>query len=207
MRLLAMLILLCCLIEGALFISDLNRTGANSLRQVAYAYGGFWPGLLADWEPGYPLQPYLMFLTHSFLHAGWLHLLVNMITLWSLGRAVIERVNIPGFAMLYGLSILGGALGYAILASGMQPMVGASGALFGLAGGLLAWSYVDRLTARLSLWPVVRAIGLLIALNLLLWWAMSGRLAWQAHLGGFVGGWIAALLIDPRPGDPKDALI
>lgn len=207
MRLLAMLILLCCLIEGALFISDLNRTGANSLRQVAYAYGGFWPGLLADWEPRYPLQPYLMFLTHSFLHAGWLHLLVNMITLWSLGRAVIERVNIPGFAMLYGLSILGGALGYAILASGMQPMVGASGALFGLAGGLLAWSYVDRLTARLSLWPVVRAIGLLIALNLLLWWAMSGRLAWQAHLGGFVGGWIAALLIDPRPGDPKDALI
>jgi membrane associated rhomboid family serine protease len=45
---------------------------------------------------------------------------------------------------------------------------------------------------------VLRAAGLLIALNLVMWWAMGGHLAWQTHLGGFIGGWVLALLIDPR---------
>ena len=77
-------------------------------------------------------------------------------------------------------------------------MVGASGALFGLAGAILAWEYVDRFTFRERLWPVARAAILLVALNVLLYFAMDRLLAWEAHLGGFVTGWIAAMLIDPR---------
>jgi membrane associated rhomboid family serine protease len=38
-------------------------------------------------------------------------------------------------------------------------------------------------------------------MNLLLWWAMNGQLAWQTHLGGFMIGWITAILIDPRARD------
>jgi membrane associated rhomboid family serine protease len=199
---LAAIILICCLAEAVLLVADFNLISSDRLRQLAYEYGGFWPGLLDDWNANYPLQPYLMFFTYSFLHAGWLHLLVNMLTLWSLGQAVIHRVSVKGFALLYGISILGGALGYALLAPGLQPMVGASGALFGLAGGLLAWMYVDRFTFRQGLLPVIQAVALLIVLNLVLWWAMSGQLAWQTHLGGFIMGWIAALLIDPRPQEP-----
>ena len=111
-------------------------------------YGGFWVGLLQSWTPNYPSQPYLMFLTYGFLHGGLLHLVVNMVTLWSLGHAVIDRVGTRGFVLLYAASLLGGAAGYALLASTLAPMVGASGALFGLAGGLLAWGYVDRFTCR-----------------------------------------------------------
>jgi membrane associated rhomboid family serine protease len=76
--------------------------------------------------------------------------------------------------------------------------VGASGALFGLAGGLLAWAYVDLYTFEERLWPVARAALLLAGLNLILWWAMDGQLAWETHLGGFIAGWVTALLIDPR---------
>lgn len=173
--------------------------GPSRLRLLAYDYGGFWPGLLQDWRPNYALQPYAMFFTYGFLHGGPAHLAVNMITLWSLGRAVLDRVGPWGFAALYGASILGGAVGFALLAPGLRPMVGASGALFGLVGGLLAWSYVDRYSLREGLWPVGRAILLLVGLNLVLWWAMAGQLAWETHLGGFVSGWIIALLIDPRP--------
>ena len=202
-NILLVLIVICCVLEVVLQLSDFGLVGPERLRGMAYEYGGFWPGLLKDWNPNYALQPYMMFLTYGFLHGGIIHLIVNMVTLWSLGAAVILRVGVRGFSILYVASILGGAAGYAVLAPGLQPMVGASGALFGLAGGLLAWMYVDRFTFQQGLLPVVQAVALLIALNLILWWAMSGQLAWQTHLGGFIAGWVAALLVDPRPFGPN----
>ena len=154
--------------------------------------------MLRDWGPNYAGQPYLMFLTYGFLHGGLLHLLVNMITLYSLGRGVVERVGLLRFLALYFASMIGGAAGFGLLADTLSPMVGASGALFGLAGGLMAWNYVDRFLYRLELWPVARVALLLIAINVVMWWALDGQLAWQTHLGGFVAGWIMALLLDPR---------
>lgn len=198
---LIVLIVLGCGVELALALADFGVWGTVRLRQSAYEYFGFWPGLLQNWAPNYPLQPYVMFLTYAFFHAGLLHLLVNMITLWSLGKAVLNRVGALSFLIIYLLSVIGGACGYALLASGLQPMVGASGALFGLAGALLAWLYVDQFTYRRGLLPIAQAVVVLILLNLVLWWAMDGQLAWQTHLGGFISGWIAALLVDPRAVD------
>lgn len=201
--LLLALIALCAGIELVLILSDQGLIANGRLRQTAYDFGGFWPGLLGNWRPNYPLQPWTMFLTYGFLHGGPAHLIVNMITLWSLGRPVLARVGPLGFTLLYAAALLGGAAGFALLAPGLRPMVGASGALFGLIGGLLAWAYVDRFTFHEGLWPVLRAVLFLIALNLVLWWAMDGQLAWETHLGGFLTGWIAALLIDPRPIAPQ----
>ena len=196
---LTIVIVLCVGIECILQLADLGVLEPMRLRSLAYEYAGFWPGLLGNWEPNYQVQPYLMFLTYSFLHGGVLHLLINMLTLWSLGGEVIRRVGVRGFALLYGGAIIGGGIGFALLSSGLRPMVGASGALFGLAGGMLAWLYVDRYSNQEKLLPVAQAVVLLIVLNLILWWAMSGQLAWETHLGGFIAGWIIALLIDPRP--------
>lgn len=197
------LIVLCCVVEAVLQLADLGLVGSGRLRALAYEYGGFWSGLLQSWSPNYPSQPYLMFLTYGFLHGGMLHLAVNMVTLWSLGQAVLARVGARGFVLLYTASLLGGGLGFALLASTLAPMVGASGALFGLAGGLLAWGYVDRYTLRQALWPVARAAGLLLLMNVVMWWALNGQLAWETHLGGFISGWVAALLIDPRARDAE----
>ena len=195
---LAALIALCVMIEAALVLSDLGWFGPPRLRQTVYEFGGFWPGLLGSWTPNFPTQPYTMFLTYAFLHGGPVHLIVNMITLYSLGQAVIDRIGSLGFSVLYATTILGGGLAFGLLAETVRPMVGASGALFGLAGALIAWNYVDRFTFRDQLWPVLRAVLFLIALNLVLWWAMAGQLAWQTHLGGFLTGWVVSLLLDPR---------
>lgn len=192
------LVAVCAGIEATLLASDAGL-GPPRLRRMAYDNGGFWPGLIrAGWTPNYPGQPWLMFLTYGFLHGGPTHLVVNMLTLWTLGTAVLQRVGLTGFLLLYAASILGGGLGFGLLAATLQPMVGASGALFGLAGGLLAWAYIDRFSSRTGLWPVLRAVLFLVFLNVALWWAMSGQLAWETHLGGFVTGWLAAMLIDPR---------
>jgi len=191
-------------VELALQLADLGVIGPARLRFLAYEYMGFWPGLLGPWRPNYTAQPYLMFLSYSFVHGGLVHLVVNMITLWQLGRAVLARVGLRGFLGLYFAAILGGAAGFGLLAERLQPMIGASGGLFGLVGGLVAWAYIDRLSLAKGLWPVARAIMLLVLLNAVLWWAMDGRLAWQTHLGGFVAGWIAAVLIDPRARRPDD---
>jgi rhomboid protease GluP len=198
-RVLIAIIIVCAVIEVILTLSDYGLFDASRLRQTVYAYGSFWPGLLGNWTPNFTGQSVTMFITYGFLHAGPFHLIVNMFTLWSLGRPILERVGVAGFILIYGGSMIGGSLGYALLASGVQPMVGASGALFGLAGGLLAWGYLDRYTFHEGLWPIARAVGLLVALNIILWWAMGGQLAWQTHLGGFVTGWVLAFIVDPRP--------
>lgn len=189
---------LCVVIEGALQLGDFGFLGIPRFRSFVYENAGFWSGLLDNWRANYALQPWLMFLTYGFLHAGLLHLALNMVTLYSLGTPVIERVKGTGFVLVYLASLLGGAAGFALLSDNLRPMVGASGALFGLAGALLAWDYVDRYTLQERLWPVARAVLLLAVLNVALYFAMDRLLAWEAHLGGFIAGWIMALLIDPR---------
>lgn len=195
---LLLLIALCTGVEAVLLMADWGLLGPPRLRSMAYDYGGFWPGLLADWTPNYPLQPRLMFATYGFLHGGVLHLAMNMVTLWSLGKVIIGRVGTFGFVAIYVSSLLGGALAFGLLADTLRPMVGASGALFGLAAAILSWSYVDRFEHDEPLWPVARIALFLVALNIVMWWSLDRQLAWQTHLGGFISGWITALLVDPR---------
>jgi membrane associated rhomboid family serine protease len=198
------LVALCVLPEAALLGADLGLWGSSLWRSAAYAWGGFWPGLLQDWRPNFTGQSAVMFASYGFLHSGPLHLVVNMATLLSLGPPLVDRIGQGRFAVLYILSVLGGAAGFALLSDTTSPMVGASGALFGLAGAWIAWDYTDRFSAQERLWPVARAVGWLVVLNLVLWWAMNGQLAWQTHLGGFVTGWVAAGLLDPRPRLPDE---
>lgn len=167
------------------------------MRSLAYQYGGFWVGLLGNWRPNYQSQPVLMFATYAFLHGGFWHFLVNMVTLFALGDIVVERVGQWRFGVLYGLSILGGAIGFALFSNAPQPMVGASGALFGLTGALAAWEYLDRTAEKEDLYPVFKLLGFLLFMNLILWWAMNGQLAWETHLGGFVAGWLFAMVVNP----------
>lgn len=196
------LIAICLAIEAVLWLSDQGFINPQRLRALAYDYGVFWAGLWQDWPANYAAQPWMMFLTYGLLHGGVLHVAANMVTLWSLGGAVLQRVGTRGVILLYVVAQLGGGIGFVLLADRaffFLPMVGASGALFGLAGGLLAWAYVDRYTFSEAIWPVARMVLILGALNIVMWWALNGQLAWETHLGGFVAGWIMALLIDPRP--------
>lgn len=186
------LIGLCCLVELVLVSADFGLIGTTRWRGLAYQNGAFWAGLLSDWRPNYGAQPYLMFLTYAFLHGGLGHLVGNMITLLILGPLVQARTGLAGFSVIYAFSAIGGAAGFALLSNAPMPMVGASGALFGLAGALLYWDWSDRRRTNRRLWPVMRMALFLVALNLGMWVMLDGVLAWETHLAGFVSGWLVA---------------
>jgi membrane associated rhomboid family serine protease len=186
---LAGLILTCGLIELILQGADHGLWGQAYWRQLAYQNGGFWAGLLRDWRPNYALQPATMFVTYAFLHSGPGHLAGNMLGLWVLGQVALARLRPAGFLWLYLVSVLGGGLGFGLLSASAQPMVGASGALFGLAGAWAAWDWQAARASGGRIWPVLAAILALTLLNLLFWLAAGGLLAWETHLGGFVAGW------------------
>ncbi len=196
------ILIVCAAFELTFQLADWGLLGAPRLRFAAYTYGGFWPGLLSDWRPNFPGQPVTMFLTYSVLHGGFLHFLVNMITLLSLGAAVSERGGTARYAAIYVASILGGAAVYGLLAPDYSPMVGASGALFGLVGALVAWDALERRALSLPMRPVLRVVVILALMNLVLWWAMNGQLAWQTHLGGFLAGAAAGALLGERFDEP-----
>lgn len=185
---------LCGLVELTLTLADFRIVvEIFRLRQTAFEFAGFWPGLLRDWAPNYLGQPVLMFLTYSFLHVGPSHFLSNMASLIYLDIVGMQHFGTRRYAAIYVASIFGGAVGYGLLARGLVPMVGASGAIFGLAGAIVAWDYLDRRRDMASLWPVLAMIGYLAGLNLLLWYVMDGHLAWETHLGGAVAGGLCAV--------------
>ena len=185
--------------ELILQAADLGLIGSARWRPLAYQNFAFWVGLLQDWRPNYALQPYAMFVTYSVLHGGLGHLVGNLAALAVLGPIVVEQAGPRGFLAVWILSVLGGAVAFGLLSSSPQPMVGASGALFGLAGAWLAWDGQEARRLRAPLWPVLGRMAGLVLLNGVLWVLQGGQLAWETHLGGFAAGWIWAMWVAPSP--------
>lgn len=191
------------LAEMVLSGADHGLWGSPLWRPTAYHYGAFWAGLLDNWQPNYPLQPAVMFLSYAFLHGGPGHLIGNLGVLVVLGPLVVERFGTGRMLAIYGASILAGGIGFAVLGESYQPMVGASGALFGLAGAWEAAALADARAAGGPYWPIGRDIAGLVLLNLASWVMLDGVVAWQAHLGGFLGGAaMAAVLLRTGPTSP-----
>ena len=185
--------MVCSVIELTLLAADLGYLGAPGLREVAYLLGAFYRAYLEGAPTYYPLQNVVMFGSYAFLHAGALHLIVNMVALYSFGGAIVRRVGQRRFLIAFALSALGGSAGFALLSASTAPMVGASGALFGLLAVWICWDYLDRRHFGEPIWVTYRALIFLILYNLVFWILLKGQLAWATHLGGFIAGWLLAL--------------
>ena len=199
------LILVTCLPELVLEAADHRLLGTPAWRPLTYQYAAFWAGLWHGWRPNYAAQPWLMALTYAVLHGGAGHLAGNMLTLAGLGRIAVDRVGQSRFLLVYALSALGGGIGFGLLTTSPSPMVGASGALFGLTGAWLYWEAHDRKQAGFGRWMLVLVVtSSLVAMNAVMWATTAGLLAWETHLGGFVAGWFvaAALQAVARPDPP-----
>ncbi|MDH3666838.1 MAG: rhomboid family intramembrane serine protease [Paracoccaceae bacterium] len=145
------------------------------------------------------LRPHTL-LTHAFLHGGWLHLALNGAAFLGLGHALVQTIGIARFLGIFALTAIAGALAFGFIAEAQGVMVGASGALFGMIAVITAWQERALRRAGLSRAPIWRRIAALVALNVFLAIGLEGMLAWEAHLGGWVAGWLMALVIRPRFG-------
>lgn len=194
-----LLIVLTCLPELVLTAADWGLWGSIRWRPLSYQYGAFWGGLLRGWEANYAAQPYVMFLSYAFLHAGLGHLAGNMIGLAWLGPLVTERLGARNMLILYGAAAVGGAATFAGMTRGLAPMVGASGAIFGLAGAWITLKirkeHLQGQRLRQAMVPALRIALVLALVNLVFWIARDGHLAWEAHLGGFLTGALCALFL------------
>jgi len=129
------------------------------------------------------------FVTYMFLHAGILHLALNLLVLWVFGSSVEERMGGRTFVLFYLLCGIGGAASSFLLQQLVRvpPMVGASGAIFGVAVAF-AWYWPDHPVSLFPLpdpvaakWLVTFLIGVDLVLALL---KVSDGIAHIAHLGG-----------------------
>ena len=128
--------------------------------------------------------------TPILLHGSFMHLLFNMWALWILGPQIERVVGGWAFAGLYLASAGMGGVAY-YLSGSLSPAVGASGAIFGLFGVWLAWALRRRNTAAGR--AMLSQIGFLLLINAALPFLVRG-IAWQAHLGGLIMGFVIGLV-------------
>ena len=119
-------------------------------------------------------------LTSGFLHASPLHIGSNMLALFFIGRALEPALGTLRTGLIYFVSLAAGSLGVMMLEPGVASL-GASGAIFGLAGALLVIAHAAASGVMQS------GIGPMILLNLAFTFTIPG-ISMGAHIGGLIGG-------------------
>ncbi len=166
---------------GFLIVANILMFIVTSIRPELRFSLGLNPSLFLD-------RPWTL-LTSMFVHAGFGHIFANMLTLFFFGRFLIQLVGERNFWIVY---LFGGILGsilYVLLASPYSVAVGASGAVFAVAGALTVLAprlrvFIFPIPAPIPLWVAV--IGGFLIMSFLPF------VAWQAHLGGLVFGLVTA---------------
>jgi membrane associated rhomboid family serine protease len=148
-------------------------------------------------------------LTAQFMHAGWMHIIGNMIFLWAFGPEIEDamgRLRYPVFYLLSGLAA--SAAQIAAMPTSTVPNLGASGAIAGVMGAFLITYPRDQIRVLLFLFFFVRVAFIPAALLIGLWFIIQffsqvgavadaqGGVAYTAHVGGFVFGVITARIFE-----------
>ncbi|MFC0582475.1 rhomboid family intramembrane serine protease [Micrococcoides hystricis] len=152
-----------------------------------------YPQLTADmWYAGaYGFEKPWRLITHGFVHSptGFTHILLNMLSLYWIGRPMESAIGSAKFSLLYFASLIGAGLAVLLITDPMTPVVGASGAIYGIFGGLI---WVSR-RAQIPLVP----LAVILAINLVISFTLPG-ISWEGHLGGLVVGLVLTPLLLPK---------
>ena len=148
--------------------------------------------------------------TSMFLHAGWWHLLGNMLFLYVFGDNVEDAFGHARYLLFYlACGVLAGMAQILLAPTSALPDVGASGAISGVLAAYLVMFGTNRVRVLIVIIPATvpawLMIGVWIALQVLNGvatvgqTAQTGGVAYGAHIGGFGGGLLLALLLRPAP--------
>jgi membrane associated rhomboid family serine protease len=137
---------------------------------------------------------YWTILTAMFVHANFLHIFGNMLTLYFFGMFCLQLIDDKWFWVVYFIGGIFGNILYLLIGPTNSAVVGASGAIFAI-GGIIA---MMRPTQKVLLYfiipmPLWVAIGIAFVLTVFI-----PGVAWQAHLGGLIVGLIAGFFFRQR---------
>jgi membrane associated rhomboid family serine protease len=160
------------------------------LSRIGLQYGMFW-----------------QLITHVFLHGNLAHIFVNMLALWFAGREVERVLGTPRFLGLYLTSGLVGGVFQVAFSPVNVPLIGASGAVFGVLLALTTMFPNVPITALvffvLPLRMRAKYFGFgLVAVSVIFWLSgLDPRVGHLAHLGGCAAGWIFGMIYRHRAED------
>ena len=169
------------------------------------------------WAHMYGLSPTDLspFLSNIFLHGGWLHIILNMWTLYIFGPALEDRLGPVRFAILYLLAGVAASVTHALFNAGsMVPTLGASGAIAGVIAAYAvrfpyAWVRILVPIVFIPLFfsiPAIAFAGIWFFIQVLQGtselmspFQLGAGIAWWAHIGGFIAGWVLLGMLDATP--------
>jgi membrane associated rhomboid family serine protease len=135
-----------------------------------------------------------MVVSAIFIHADFWHLFGNMVTFYFFGTFLARLIGSNWFVLVYFVGGIVGNLLYVLLGSSLVLVIGASGAVYAIAGALVVM--MPKLPVRLffflpmPLWVVVLVFFVI--------WSFIPEVAWQAHLGGLAVGLVAGFYFRRR---------
>ncbi|TKT79192.1 rhomboid family intramembrane serine protease [Aquamicrobium sp. LC103] len=158
--------------------------------------------------------------SYAFLHGGFAHLAVNVIWLAAFGSPLANRIGAGRFLLFWAFTSLAAVgLHYVLHPLDQAPLVGASGAISGMMGAAARFGFrIDRSKGKgafagriLSIPEVFSSrmaltfLAVWMAVNLLAGFGFGtpggdARIAWEAHIGGFLAGFLAVRLFDRKAG-------
>jgi membrane associated rhomboid family serine protease len=152
-----------------------------------------------------------------FMHGGWLHLGGNMLYLWIFGDNVEDRFGHVKYLLFYLLAGIAATFAqFAVMPGSNVPNVGASGAIAGVLGAYILMFPHARVNvlfgSHIVAMPAVIVLGFWIVLQLMSGVgsiaatdADVGGVAYMAHVGGFVAGFLMAFLFRGGGGNPRNS--
>jgi membrane associated rhomboid family serine protease len=167
--------------------------------------------------PGVEVQnlnpPLMTIFTSMFMHGSWLHIIGNMWYLWIFGNNIEDALGKTKFILFYLVCGVAAAMAQVVLdPSSRIPMVGASGALAGVLGAYLVLFSGSRVLCLITAF-IITTIELPASIVLGFWFVLQvingvialgprtpgGGVAFAAHVGGFVAGWLLIRVMGAHP--------
>jgi len=141
--------------------------------------------------------------THAFLHADAMHLLVNCGFLLAFGALVERQAGMGAFLATFAAAAAAGAIAQTLAGGPHQPpMIGASGGVYGMMGLAVRILFLGngshRLRLGLQFVAVIMVLNVIIGLLSGSGLLFGGQVAWQAHIGGFLAGFAIGLCLRRR---------
>jgi membrane associated rhomboid family serine protease len=214
-------LVIACFVGFAWELGLLASGGDTVLEDFLSTWGVVPADLTAAWAKGdFLSQETATLVTSQFLHAGWFHLLGNMLYLWIFGNNVEDRLGRVGFLLFYlAGGVLAGLSQVAIDPTSTIPTIGASGAIAAVLGAYFVFFPRARVTSLVFLGffyqlidvPAVIVLGFWFVLQVIdglasLGMTEAGGVAVFAHIGGFVAGALVARVIVGARGRRRGSL-